>query len=74
MLTIEILQMYENGWSYFAGWNLIDLLQIMFFIILFILRTDEQYSDREYEFAPFIKMILVFFTFIKTVHLVTVYE
>jgi hypothetical protein len=74
MLTIEIFQMYENGWSYFAGWNLIDLTQIILFVSLFIMRTDEQYSDRSYEFAPFIKMILVCFTFIKTVHLVTVYE
>jgi len=35
LLSIEILQMYQQGFEYFLGWNIIDLLQILVFFTMF---------------------------------------
>lgn len=75
LLTIEFVQIYENRWDYFNDpWNWIDLTQIILFLSLFMIRMAEVKKDCDFEIAQVMKLMLVMFTFFKTLHFVVVYE
>ena len=66
--------MYENKLDYFDGWNMIDLFQIILFQAYFIVEINEAKTGVKQPYDPFIKMILIVTSFMKSLHFVTVFE
>lgn len=80
LFFIELLQIKEKGLSYFQGWNMVDLLQIVAFVIVFrdVMHDDVDEAagtiDKGEDYMSFVQIFLIVLSFGKCLHFVTVYE
>lgn len=69
---IESVQIIEQGYEYFIGWNLIDFSQIMVFIILSVLRYRG--LDNKLLYYSQIKLLNILLAFFKLLFFVRIFN
>ena len=75
LFSIEIIQIKEQGLSYFAGWNLTDFTQFWVFLIITILNQQDIEDDQNYTlYLAELRLMLVALTMIKLLFFVRIFE
>ena len=70
---IEIVQMYNNGLSYFIGWNWADLLFIMSYSYYAYSKVLEV-SEDEIVWFPELKLTIVILSFVKLMFYIRIFD
>lgn len=63
-----------QGCNFLSGWNIIDVMQIVCFQVLFQLLSEEEEHSKVYKIDPFVKIWLILLTFLKVIHFIIVFE
>lgn len=73
LISIEIIQIYFDGWTYFKGWNVIDLINLTTFFIYANLRFARILENGEIE-EVILKVLLLMVGFMKLLFYVRIYD
>jgi hypothetical protein len=72
LLFIELIQMANQGFSYFYGWNLVDFSLLLVFSVLQYYGMMNQ--DHSKVYMPEMKMLLILLSFLKLLFFVRIFE
>jgi hypothetical protein len=72
LFTIELIQMWNQGFNYFMGWNLVDFSLFVVFSILQYYYSIGQ--DHSFVYMPEAKLLLILLAFLKLLFFVRIFE
>jgi len=77
-LTVELIQLKQQGLGYFNAWNMIDFTQLCCFSVYAhsIININAENEEEYKKYVPFLclKIALILFSFIKFISLLRVFE
>ena len=77
-LLIELVQLYDDGWAYFSGWNIIDSTQLALFFYQFIYKcffeVDHNHVHHSFDISELIQLPMMIFSIMKVIHYITIYQ
>ena len=72
LFLIELIQMANQGFNYFYGWNLVDFSLLLVFSVLQYFSQLKQ--DHSLIYMPEAKMLLILLAFLKLLFFVRIFE
>lgn len=72
LLFIESIQMYDQGYEYFMGWNIVDFSQICIFATLLYMKHIGVDDDAVY--MPEVRLTLIVLSFMKLLFFIRIFE
>jgi hypothetical protein len=72
LFSIELVQMFNQGFSYFIGWNIVDFS--LFVVFGFIEYAQYIGFDHSFQYMPEAKLLLIILAFFKLLFFIRIFE
>lgn len=73
---IELIQLKDQGLSYFIGWNITDFSQFLVFVLIYVIESPVSISfkDEATKYIAHIRFLMVVLTFVKILFFVRIFK